>query len=196
MWAVRKLTPKQERFIEAYTSSLNASASARAAGYAARRSDVAGSRLLANPAIKRVLAARKARQVERADVSAERVLLELKRLAYANPAMLFDSEGHLKAPHTWTAEEAACVAGFDVVKSASRGDGLVDLILRIRFWDKTKSLEMLARHLNLLVERIEHRGEITIQWLPADATSQSEVPAVEVKRLIGQSDREDEEVGS
>jgi hypothetical protein len=55
---------------------------------------------------------------------------------------------------------------------------------------------MLARHLNLLVERIEHRGEITIQWLPADATSQSEVPAVEVKRLIGQSDREDEEVGS
>jgi hypothetical protein len=58
-------------------------------------------------------------------------------------------------------DEAACLAAVEVTKkNLTAGDGEIDTVLKVKIWDKPRSLEMLAKHFALLTERIEHSGQI------------------------------------
>ena len=104
------------------------------------------------------------RAIQAAELSGARVLEELRRLAFADLRDLYDEDGNLKPLHTLTAEQAACIAGLEVVKkNLTAGDGEVDTVIKIKVWDKPRTLEMLAKHFALLTERVEHSGGITIQ---------------------------------
>ncbi len=99
------------------------------------------------------------------ELTAKRVLEELRRLAFADIRGLFTEEGNLKPLHTLTPEQAAAIASFEIVtKNVTAGDGHVDTVCKIKAWDKTRSLEMLAKHFALLTEKIEHSGGIDIKW--------------------------------
>jgi hypothetical protein len=37
-------------------------------------------------------------------------------------------------------------------------------VLKLRVHDKTKALDTLAKHLNLMTEKVEHQGAIVIKW--------------------------------
>jgi hypothetical protein len=51
-----------------------------------------------------------------------------------------------------------------LIKNAKAGDGVTDTIHKLRFWDKTKALDTLAKHFGLVKERIELDGPITFAW--------------------------------
>ena len=70
----RKLTPKEERFIAEYLACLNSAEAVRRAGYASKWPDRLGFDLLRKPEIARRVEAGKAKQIERAELSAARVL--------------------------------------------------------------------------------------------------------------------------
>jgi phage terminase small subunit len=109
--------------------------------------------------------AAQAAYLEREGLSAVRVLEELRRLSFADPRGFWLPNGDLKPIADLTAEQAACLAGFEVViKNAKAGDGQTDTVHKIKFWDKPRALEMLAKHFALLTERIEHSGGIDIAW--------------------------------
>lgn len=154
---MKALTPKQTRFVAEYLIDLNASAAARRAGYKAKNSDVEGPRLLGQAGIAAAIAAGKATQITDAGLSAVRVLEELRRLAFVNIRDYFDpTTGDAKLPHELTEEQGACLAGFEVlIKNVSAADGHTDRIHKFRLWDKVRSLELLAKHFALLVEKIE-----------------------------------------
>jgi len=104
-------------------------------------------------------------QLSSADLSAARVLEEIRRLALSDVRTLFDEHGDLRPIHTLTAEQAACIGGLEVIiKNAKAGDGITDTIHKIKIWDKPKSLEMLAKHFALLTERVEHSGDVGFRW--------------------------------
>lgn len=159
------MTPKQARFVAEYRKDLNATQAAIRAGYSPKTANEQASRLLADVNIAAAVAKQTQAQLERADLSAVRVLEELRRLSFADIRGLFDEHGNLKPLHELTAEQAACIAGFEVIKkNAEAGDGKTDVVHKVRVIDKTRSLEMLAKHFALLTERIEHQGELTIKW--------------------------------
>jgi len=165
------MRPKHRAFVAAYLATLNATQAAITAGYSKRSARVTGGRLLLNAAIGAAVAAGKSRQLQAADLDAGRVLEELRRLALMDPRGVFDERGALRPVTEWTPEQAACLSSFEVIiKNAQAGDGKTDTIHRVKFWDKTKALEMLAKHFALLVERVEHSGGITVSWLPAHAS--------------------------
>ena len=112
----RDLTPKQERFIAEYLKDLNATQAAIRAGYSAKTAVAQGPRLLGNVEVAKALAARQSKQLETADLSAARVLEELRRLAFADIRAVFDENGNLRPIHTLTQEQAACIGGFEVIK--------------------------------------------------------------------------------
>lgn len=150
------MTPKQTRFVAEYLIDLNATEAARRCGYSLKTAHAQGPRLLANAEVAKAVAQGKSRQLNTADLSASRVLEELRRLAFADLRRLFDKRGNLKPIHELTADEAACLAGFEVIKkNAEAGDGVIDTIHKVKVLDKTRSLEMLAKHFALLVERIQ-----------------------------------------
>lgn len=155
------MTPKQTRFVSEYRKDLNATAAAERAGYHPKMAAA----LMANPSIRAAVAEKTQQQLERADLTATRVLEELRRLSFADIRSLFDERGNLRPLHELTAEQAACIAGFEVIKkNAEAGDGKTDVVHKVRVIDKTRSLEMLAKHFALLTEKVEHSGGLEIRW--------------------------------
>lgn len=159
------MNDKQRRFVAEYLVDLNATEAAKRAGYSAKTAHSQGSRLLEDAEIRQAVADGKARQLASADLTAARVLEEIRRLSFSDLRGMFDAQGNLRPIHTLTAEQAACIGSLEVVKkNITAGDGEVDTVIKIKTWDKTRSLEMLAKHFGLLVEKVKHEGEFTIGW--------------------------------
>jgi len=151
----RPLSLKQRRFIEEYLIDMNATAAAIRAGYSERAAHSHGSYLARRPniaaAIERVLAAR------RMDlrVTAERVIRELARIAFADIGRIIDwsdEDMTVRPPGTLTEDERAAIAEVAVVK---RSDGVA---ARVTLHDKERALEALCRHLGLFGPRAAHKA--------------------------------------
>lgn len=150
------LTPKQQRFVAEYLVDLNATQAAIRCGYSAKTAKQQGSRLLTNADIAAAVAAGKGQQLETADLSAARVLEELRRLAFLDMRTFYDAAGNLKPISELTAEQGAALASFEVIKkNAQAGDGVIDTVHKFKVWDKTRALEMLAKHYALLTEVLQ-----------------------------------------
>ncbi len=168
------LNPKQRRFVAEYLVDLNATEAAKRTGYAANSAGVTASRLLSDTKIAAAIAEGQARQLNRSDLTAARVLEELRRLAFADTRAFFDESGNLRPIHELTAEQGSQLAGIEVIKkNAEAGDGHIDVVHKIKLWDKTRSLEMLCKRFGLLVDRIEMNGPFELAQRIAAARKRS-----------------------
>ena len=79
--AAKKLTPKQQRFVDEYLVDLNATQAAIRAGYSAKTAGSIGQRLLTKVEIQAELAAAMAARGERTEITADYVLRRLKEEA-------------------------------------------------------------------------------------------------------------------
>ena len=94
--------------------------------------------------------------IERAALTAARVLEEYRRLAFVDARDFWSTDGTLKPIHELTAEQGSALAGFEaIIKNAQAGDGVTDLVHKIKFWDKTRALEALAKHFGLVPDKVE-----------------------------------------
>lgn len=117
------------------------------------------------PQVKRKAAARLAL----AQITPERTLLEIARIAYSDVASFFNNDGTIKPPTDLNEDQRAVLAGFEAcIQNNEPGDGKQDLIHKFKAWDKTKCLEMLAKHFGMLTEKVEHSGDVSFRWLNPD----------------------------
>ena len=104
-------------------------------------------------------------RLELAHITPDRTLLEIARIAYSDVAAFFNEDNTLKKPSELSEDQRRTLASFEAcVKNVAAGDGKQDFIHKFRAWDKTKALEMLAKHFGLLEDKVEHFGEIQIKW--------------------------------
>lgn len=161
----KPLTPKQARFVAEYLIDLNATQAAIRAGYSAKTAGAIGAENLTKPEIAEAVAAGKAKQLAAADLTAARVLEEFRRLAFVDLRGFFDADGNLKPVAELTPEQGSALAGLEVIKkNAEAGDGVIDTVHKFKVWDKTRTLESLAKHFGLLTEKVEHSGGLEITW--------------------------------
>jgi phage terminase small subunit len=165
------LTPKQQRFVSEYLIDLNGKQAAVRAGYSPKSAEFQASKLLADSKVSQEVAKGKAEQLQTAGLSATRTLEEMRRLAFSDVRKLFDADGNLKPLHLLDDDAAASIASLEVVKkNLAAGDGVTDTVHKIKTWDKTRNLEMLAKHFGLLEEKVAHSGHLTIgfdgSWQP------------------------------
>lgn len=158
--------PKHEIFAQRVAKGGTQTDAAIAAGYSAKSAIKQGSRLQTNADIVSRIAELMNKAADRAELSAARVLEELRRLSFTDIRTLFDDNGNLKPITSLTEEQAACIGGFEVIKkNAEAGDGFIDTVHKVKVIDKTKALEMLAKHFALLIEKVEHSGGMSFRWL-------------------------------
>ena len=163
------LSAKRKRFVAEYLIDLNATQAAIRAGYSPKTAMSQGPRLLSNAEVQAAVQAGKARQLEKAELSAEAVLEAIRRVVMGDIRRLFDEHGNCKPIHQLTADEAALIAGYEVVlKNAEAGDGVVDRVLKLKLKDHAKYVEMAAKHYALLVERVDLAGQLEITWKSAE----------------------------
>jgi hypothetical protein len=92
----------------------------------------------------------------------ERVERELRYLALSNVAALFDrvAKGKrvfkLREVHAMPEEMQRCIASIKVrTENLTAGDGEQDTTVEVKLWDKTKALELCARSLGMLKDKVE-----------------------------------------
>lgn len=140
------MNAKQRRFVEEYQIDLNGAQAAIRAGYAARSAKVHAYKLLQQADIAAAIAHGKAQRMAAMSISADRVLQEYARIAFANIAdyLRFGPDG-LVIKETSDLTPAATAAIAEVTESKTSRGGTV----RFKLYDKLAALNALARYLDL-----------------------------------------------
>ena len=94
-----------------------------------------------------------ARRSESVGVSAERVLLELERLALFDIRKIFNSDGTLKRVIDLDDDTAAAIMSVEMVEIGT--DGQLAISKKFKAADKKGALELMMRHKGMLTDKIE-----------------------------------------
>lgn len=155
-----KLTPKQMRFVDEWLIDFNGKQAAIRAGYSAKTAEATAARLLRNVKVQAEISRRQKDLQRRTEISQERVLRELARVAFADAADYVQVEtriinrGEVKVPielvvHKETAELSADQrAAIASIKQGAHG-------VEVKLHDKIKALELLGRHIGMFNDKLE-----------------------------------------
>lgn len=142
------MNAKQTRFCEEYLIDLNATQAAIRAGYSPETAGAIGAENLKKPQIQKAIARAMADRSRRTGVNADRIVMELAKIAFVNAADVIDADdATLK-----TDAAAEDLAAVQSVKVKSFGDDGVER--EIKLADKIKALELLGRHLGMFNDRL------------------------------------------
>lgn len=137
----------------------NKTAAAKATGIGPKAAHSSGSKLAKNAKVKTELGKLLAKDA----LTAERVIEEARRIAFADVGVLFDEAGDLRPMHELTEAQRAAISSLEVIiKNAKAGDGITDTIHKLKLWDKVRALEMLMKHFGLLTERSDVHVTVTM----------------------------------
>ncbi|MBP9869902.1 MAG: terminase small subunit [Nitrosomonas sp.] len=140
----KKLTPKQQKFVDEYLIDLNATQAAIRAGYSAKTAEWIGPQLLGKSHVAAAIKARRDELSRKTEVTQERIILEMSRLAFMDIRSLFNPDGSLIPIKQLSDSAAAAIAGIDVVQIGNSDVG-VGHVMKYKLPDKNKALENLAR---------------------------------------------------
>lgn len=115
----------------------NGSQAAIAAGCAPKSAGVRASEMLSREDVRAIIAAETAKAAAKSGLSVERTLLEVARLAYADPRRLYDEQGNQIPVHLLDDDTAAMVASIEC-------DG--EQRQKTKLWDKGAALEKAMKY--------------------------------------------------
>ena len=166
---MRKLTPRETKFVACYLVSLNGADAAREAGYSAKGAKQRADELLRLPAIKAALAEKQAVALTKVDLTAENIKEEIRRLSEFDPRGLFDANGELLHIKDMPREVRAAIKSVEVLKrNTVAGDGVQDMVTKVTWYDKPAALTLAAKHLKLLNETVD----INVRYPHAELTDE------------------------
>jgi len=154
-----ELTAKQKRFVDEYLIDLNATQAAIRAGYSKSTARITACENLTKPNIADAIAAAMIERQKRTQITQDRVLEELARIAFFDIRKLYNTDGSLKRPDELDDDAAAVLSGVDVTEMGGN-DGPVTFTKKAKVFDKTAALTLAMRHLGMLKDKVEHSGEI------------------------------------
>src|SRR5205085_2965101 len=160
------LNDRQARFVAEYLVDLNATQAAIRAGYSARTAYSAGERLLRNVEVAAAIAEAQAARSRRTEVTADRVVLELARVAFGDPrrVMSWGPDGVKLRPSAELADEEAAIVA-EVGETTTKEGGT----LRVKTVDKLGALRLLGQHLGMFGDG---KVAVTVATAPAAAELQ------------------------
>ena len=158
--AVITVTDKQKRFVEEYLIDLNATQAAIRAGYSLKDPGKHAYMILRTPAVRTAVDQAIAERSRRTGINQDRVVRELARAAFLNPADVIDLDGAAVRKDA-SPEDTACIASVKVKTTTAKGGG-TSTQREIRLCDKLKALELLGRHLGMFNGKLNLEGVVPV----------------------------------
>lgn len=162
--ADKKLTPRMLAFVGEYLTCFCGTKAARAAGYA--HPNQKSTWLLAQPHVQAELTRRMERHMKKQDISAERVLAELARVAFADIGEVFDEDGAMLPLSKMPEDARRAIAGIesdDLYEGFGEERSIIGKTRKVKLNDKLRALELLGKHLKLFTDKIEIDGALTME---------------------------------
>jgi phage terminase small subunit len=160
------ITEKQKKFVEEYLIDLNATQAAIRAGYSVKNAGKIGHELLEKTRISNEITKKIAERSRRTGINADRVLIELAKIAFVNADDVIESKDA-------TLKENASrddLAAIQSIKVKTFGEDGVER--EIKLADKLKALDMLGRHLGMWNDKLQVSGMEEEQKKLADILQQ------------------------
>lgn len=159
------LTPKQKLFVDEYLIDLNATQAAIRAGYSPNNADKIGSELLGKTRVSDAISKAMAERSRRTGINQDRILMELAKIALVNPANVVDFD-EATILDSALPEDLAAVASVKVKRFPTKeGEGIER---EIKFYDKTKALDLAGRHLGMFKDKLEVSGTLDTERTKLD----------------------------
>lgn len=157
----RRLTGKQRAFVNEYLIDLNAVAAAKRAGYTGNSIAKAAWELIRKPIVAAAIEEQLAAREQRTRITADRVLAEYAKIAFADIGQIFDDKGELLAIANMPPDIRAAISSFEL-ETSDRGEGAVLNIAKIKMLDKLGALGQVGRHLGLFNDKLEISGKVDV----------------------------------
>ncbi len=156
----KELNERQAAFVREYLVDFNATQAAIRAGYSEKTAGSQGERLLRNAEIQKAIDAGKASVCKRNEVTVDRIVQELERIAF----------GDLKNSVKWDGNKTVICASDELSPDVSATIASIEederdtphgthRKVKVKHWDKLRALELLARYKGMLVDRKEISGK-------------------------------------
>ena len=156
------MTKKQRRFTEEYLIDLNATQAAIRAGYSPDTAYSIGQENLKKPEIKTRIAKAMAERSRRTGVNADRVVMELAKIAFVNANDMIDVDTATIKPDA-APEDTAAIQSVKVKTFGEDG-----LEREIKMADKLKALELLGKHMGMFKDKVELSGRLETEKTKLD----------------------------
>lgn len=155
------MTPKQEAFVREYLIDLNATQAAIRAGYSEATAQEQGSRLLSNVMVAAAIKAGQEVLAEQAQVTKERIVAEFCRMGFYDPASIAGApmSGPEDIPNL-PEDVRRSIVGWGWDKAGN---------FTLKLADKNAALVNLGRHLGMFTDKVETKGEMSINVTAEDA---------------------------
>ncbi|OIR02609.1 terminase small subunit [mine drainage metagenome] len=154
---------RMKLFVEAMIATNgNRRESAIRAGLSQKTAGAQATRLMKNPVVQEMLRVRQAALSEKYQLSTERTLLEIARIAYADPRRFFNEDGSLKGIGELDDDTAATLASVEIEQNfEGRGVDrqLIGFTKKIKVWDKNAALEKAMKFHGLYELDNRQKGE-------------------------------------
>lgn len=142
------LNPRQERFVAEYLKDGNGTQAAIRAGYATSSAAVHAHRLLKNERVLDKVRAHQSRVQRATEVTAERVVRELKAVAFFDPRSLFDRKSNL-LPFDKMPKEARRAIKLLEVRESVKGGRRIRTLKKVVLVDRMPAVIALAKYLGM-----------------------------------------------
>jgi phage terminase small subunit len=140
---------RRARFVAAYLASLNATQAAIEAGYSAKTARSAASRLLTRVDVNEALARAKVTALTKASIDADRVIGELKMLAFSSIEHYTQDETGKLVPAEGAPPGVMAAVEWVKYKTYTDDEGGVERTCEFKLHDKLGSLKLAGRHVGL-----------------------------------------------
>ncbi|ENY94284.1 terminase small subunit [Enterocloster clostridioformis] len=159
------LTQKQRLFVDEYLIDLNATQAAIRAGYSPNNADKIGSELLGKTRVSDAIKTAMAERSKRTGINQDRILMELAKIALVNPENVVNFD-EATIREDALPEDLAAVASVKVKRFPTKdGEGIER---EIKFYDKTKALDLAGRHLGMFKDKLELSGGLNTEKTKLD----------------------------
>ena len=180
-----KLTPKQKTFCLEYLKDNNATQAAIRAGYSEKTAREQASRLLSNINIKSEMSKNRAKASKRAEITIDKVVNEIAKIAFSSIAHLHKNWIELSEFEKLTDDQKACIQSIDTKiekRTNEHGDAVDIHYIKLKLYDKLDALEKLSKHLGLYeIDNKQQQQQVNI-------VVQNNDIADELKKLSGADD--------
>jgi len=166
-----KLSKRHSEFVDFYFSTkFNKTEAARLAGYSEKAAKQIGWNLCNKPHIKEEIERRGKELAETAGATVNNVMVEICKIAFANPEDLFDEEGKLKNINDIDLGLACAIADIEATKKV----GIIKI--KIKPQSKLAALDLLGNFLGMKKDKLEAPQGFGVIVVPAQKPVGAPVP--------------------